>query len=63
MASCGNKSGNNNYSYDSSTHTTTYECQSCGRSFTDSSNKNSIRKTGMCENCYKNYKTAKSAGY
>lgn len=36
-------------------------CKSCGRSFDDSSNKKSIRKTGMCSNCYNNYKNAEEA--
>lgn len=30
-------------------------CQSCGRSFTDSSNISSIKKTNMCKNCYGNF--------
>lgn len=30
-------------------------CRSCGRSFTDSSNVSSIKKTNMCTNCYGNY--------
>lgn len=30
-------------------------CKSCGRSFSDSANEISIKKTGMCKNCYNNY--------
>lgn len=30
-------------------------CKSCGRTFTDSANKNSIARTGMCKNCYNNF--------
>ena len=31
-------------------------CKSCDREFTDSDNTHSIAKTGMCENCYGNFK-------
>lgn len=34
------------------------ECPICSREFSDSSNRRSIRRTGMCSTCYKNYKTA-----
>ena len=57
------KSGNSNRSYNSNTGVTSYKCQSCGRTFTDSDNKNSIRSTNMCKNCYNNYKIQKDAGY
>lgn len=30
-------------------------CQSCNRSFTDATNKNYIRHTNMCKNCYQNF--------
>lgn len=34
-------------------------CGSCGRTFSsDSSNAKSVKSTGMCSNCYSNYKTA-----
>ena len=36
-------------------------CRSCGRKFTDSSNKSSIARTNMCTNCYNNFKWASSA--
>ena len=36
-------------------------CKSCGRSFTDSSNTMSIAKTGMCKNCYNNFKWGQDA--
>lgn len=36
-------------------------CRSCGRSFSSGSNLSSIKKTGMCTNCYGNYSWAKSA--
>ena len=31
-------------------------CSSCHRTFTDSANRKSIRRTGMCELCFENYK-------
>lgn len=35
------------------------KCQVCGRTFDNtSSNASSIRKTNMCNQCYKNYNTA-----
>lgn len=36
-------------------------CRSCGRTFTDSTNKSSIARTNMCTNCYNNFKWASSA--
>ena len=36
-------------------------CPSCGRKFTDSTNKSSIARTNMCTNCYNNFKWASSA--
>lgn len=32
-------------------------CKSCDREFSDSSNKRSIARTGMCSNCYGNFKS------
>ena len=32
------------------------ECPICDTTFTDSENKKTIAKTGMCNNCYGNYK-------
>lgn len=32
-------------------------CASCGREYSDSTNKKSISKTNMCTNCYNNYKS------
>lgn len=39
----------------SSGSSSTKTCQSCGRTFSDSTNKNYIRHTNMCRNCYRNY--------
>ena len=36
-------------------------CKSCGRTFTDSSNTRSIARTGMCSNCYNNFKWGQAA--
>ena len=33
-------------------------CGSCGRSFSDSANVSSIKRTNMCSNCYHNYQVA-----
>ena len=33
-------------------------CGSCGRSFSDSANVSSIKRTNMCSNCYHNYHVA-----
>lgn len=41
------------------TSSRSYRCQFCERTFTDSSNTKSIKKTNMCENCYSNYKGMK----
>ena len=49
-------------SYSSYTNT----CSSCGRSFSagdSDGNYKNIASTGMCNNCYKNFKTQKSWGY
>ena len=35
-------------------------CRSCGRSFSDHTNVMSIKKTGMCTNCYNNYQWGKN---
>ncbi len=40
--------------------TSTNTCLSCDRTYADSANKRSIRKTNMCQNCYSNYKWASS---
>ena len=37
------------------------KCKSCGRTYTDSENKMSIAKTGMCKNCYNNFQWGQSA--
>ena len=37
------------------TNTKTATCQSCGRSFSDSTEMNYIKWTNMCKNCYRNY--------
>ena len=64
LLSVGGKSNSKkNYSYNRDTKVMTYKCQVCNRTFTDSDNKSSIRSTNMCENCYKNYKEQKAAGY
>ena len=44
-----NPAGSGSYSADSST------CQSCGRSFSDYTEKNYIWHTNMCKNCYRNF--------
>ena len=49
----GGGSGSSNTSYNSKTGVTSYKCLSCGRTFTDSDNRSSIRRTNMCKNCYK----------
>ena len=36
-------------------------CKSCHRTFTDSANKTSIAKTGMCSNCYSNFQWGQKA--
>ena len=36
-------------------------CKSCGRTFTDSENFRSIARTGMCKNCYNNFKWGMAA--
>ena len=36
-------------------------CKSCGRKYTDSANTRSIARTGMCTNCYNNFKWAQAA--
>lgn len=36
-------------------------CGSCGRSFSDSTNVSSIKRTNMCSNCYHNYQVAMDA--
>ena len=41
--------------YSSSEYTSSV-CSSCHRTFTDSANRKSIRRTGMCELCFENYK-------
>lgn len=46
----GNTSGSS-----ANTVTKTNTCQSCGRSFSDSTEKKYIRMTNMCKTCYKNY--------
>ena len=43
--------GENSGSHSSSKET----CQSCDRSFSDATNKNYIRHTNMCKNCYLNF--------
>ena len=43
----------------SSTKSDSLTCRSCGRSFSDSANKKSIRSTNMCSNCYRNYSYVK----
>ena len=39
----------------SSSSSDSLTCKVCGRSFSDSANKKSIRSTNMCSNCYRNY--------
>lgn len=36
-------------------------CQVCGKTFTDSDNKHSIKMTNMCKQCYSNYEYAMNA--
>lgn len=42
----------------SSSSSNSLTCRVCGRSFSDDSNKRSIRLNNMCNNCYKNFKYA-----
>lgn len=53
--------GGNSSSSSSSTSTSpsTKTCQVCDRKFSDDTNKNYIRWTNMCKNCYLNYCYAK----
>ena len=50
IGSMGNISGGS-----TNTSSKTATCQSCGRSFSDSTEKNYIKWTNMCKNCYRNY--------
>lgn len=54
-------SGSSSYS-SSSSSSSKIECRSCDREFSSSSaNGKSIRRTGMCENCYNNFKSMQQA--
>ena len=55
LASCVNGGSSSSGSSNSRT------CKSCGRTFTDSTNKSSIARTGMCSNCYNNFKWGQAA--
>ena len=48
FSGCGGSSGG-------SSEPITKTCQSCGREFSDSTNKKYIRMTNMCRQCYKNF--------
>lgn len=50
-----------NMGYSSGNSSGSRTCKSCGRSFSDHENYMSIAKTGMCNNCYNNYKWGMAA--
>ncbi len=51
--------GSSSSSSSTSTSPSTKTCQVCDRKFSDDTNKNYIRWTNMCKNCYVNYCYAK----
>ena len=56
LVSCMSTCGDSDYT----PTTKTNECKSCGRSYPagdDAGNFMNIAKTGMCKNCYNNYKS------